>query len=247
MAPTRRLLPTILAVVAAALLAVGAVGALALCSVFGCTVFSEDFEPDGEEATRSRALAEGAATRTLDSVTAGRPVLAEAGVDGCRLGQNNWKIKDTYSHECVVVASRTVLVVADGGFDEVGEGLSATDAAVRAHGCTARSRGLAEVRAEYWSQGNPQVEREGAAGIPGAAYECADLAEVSPGTVRLEVDPTSARTVRSDASGVFGPTWVDLALRDEWYTEADAAAVVGSGAALAVVHTVRVGYYDTEF
>ncbi|WP_299441360.1 hypothetical protein [uncultured Phycicoccus sp.] len=245
--PTHRPLHVVLVVAAAVVLGLGAVGTLAFCSVFGCTVFSERFEPTGDEATKGRARAAEVALRAADAVTAGREVLASATVDGCDAGQHGWKRKDTYSHECFVVVSRTMVVVASGGSDAVGEGLTATDALVRAQGCApSYGRDLDEVRAEYWRPDHANVQRFGAAGLPGARYECAPDPELEPGSVVVEVQPTSTRAP-GDAAGAFGHFRLDQTFAGSWYDDDQAAAVTGSGVELAVVVTVRVGYYDTTF
>jgi len=90
-----------------------------LLLVFGCTLFPEDFEPHGREATAARTAATAAVGQVADRVVAGREVLADATADGCASGQNNWKRKDTYSHECSVVDSRVLLVTTEGGLSAV--------------------------------------------------------------------------------------------------------------------------------
>ncbi len=245
--PPRRRLHVALVVVTAVVLGLGAAATLAFCSVFGCTVFSERFEPQGDEATEGRARARVVALQAADAVTVGRQVLASATVDGCDAGQNGWKRKDTYSHECFVVASRTMVVVASGGFDAVGEGLTATDALVRAQACApSYGKDLDEVRAEYWRPDHAGVRRSGAAGLPGARYECAADPDLEPGSVVVEVKPTSARAPTT-TTAVFGHFWLDETIAGSWYGDEQAAAVTASGVELAVVVTVRVGYYDTTF
>jgi hypothetical protein len=237
---TRRRLPVVLTVVGALVLGLGAVATLGWCSVMGCTVLSERFRPDGEEAVRARAAASSDIARVAGELASGHPVIAATTLDDCLSGQNNWKVKDTYSHECFVRDSRVLdLATSD---EEVGPALDAFDGALRARGCEpSLSGGLARVRAEYWSADNPNVVREGAAGLPETAYDC-------PDGVRIEARPSSAASRQDDPRLALGPTSAgsDL-LGGEPYDAADVAALRGSGSALALVVTVSRGYYRTEF
>src|SRR5215217_8110495 len=102
----RRVLRVVLVSLAVLLAGAGAVGVVGYCSVFGCSWFAEDFEPQGEQATRARAAAVPAVADLAERASADGRVIARATRDGCRSGQNDWKRKDTYSHECEVEASR---------------------------------------------------------------------------------------------------------------------------------------------
>ena len=235
-----RTLVTVLVVLALATAGVVAVGALAYCSVFGCTVFSQDFEPHGEEATAARAAATAEASALADRISAGHEVLADATADGCTTGQNNWKRKDTYSHDCSVLQGRVLVATDD--LAAVADELTATDAGLRALGCrpqTPRS-GLDRVRDEYWDADDPQVAQHGAAGLPGAVYSCPD-----GGTV--QVQPTSAGVPTADAAVDFGSLFLDEPLQEDWFTSADVTALRGSGAQLALVVRVDQPYYRTRF
>lgn len=241
MSPTRtRRLPIVLTVVGALVLGLGAVATLGWCSVMGCTVLSERFRPDGEEATRARAAAKADLERVAGELAAGHPVIAATTLDDCLSGQNNWKVKDTYSHECFVRDSRVLDVAAS--TEEVGPALDAFDELLRSRGCTSSlSGGLAQVRAEYWTPDNPNVVREGAAGLPEAAYDCPD------GT-RVETRPTAATATGGDAETVLGRVAAgSTVLGGAGYDARDVAAVQDSGSALALVVTVSRGYYRTEF
>ena len=238
--PAHRTLSVVLVVVGLVLLGVVAVGALGYCSVFGCTFFSQDFEPHGEQATEARAQATQATADLGDRLAAGRQVIGSATADGCQSGQHNWKRKDTYSHECTVVDSRVVLVTTVA--EEVADGLTAADAVLREVGCAPVSTrsGLDRVRDEYWQQDNPQVVRHGAAGLPGAVYTCPDDRSVL-------VQPTSARQPSSQPDIALGSASFDDEISRSWYTRADASAVSRSDAELALVVTVRQLYYRTRF
>jgi hypothetical protein len=227
----------VLALVAAGVVAVGTLG---YCSVFGCTFFAEDFEPEGDEATAARASAVADTAALADRLVAGRSVLAAGTADGCITGQNNWKIKDTYSHECSVLDSRVVLVTTD--VDAVGDGLTAADAALREAGCAPASprSGLDRVREEYWRPDNPQVQRLGAAGLPGATYTC-------PEGLTVAVDPTGRNDRKGALPVASHPVFLDEVLHQDWYTAADATALQESGAELALVVTVESTYYRTRF
>ena len=106
---------------------------------------------------------------------AGREVLADATADGCASGQNNWKRKDTYSHECSVVDSRVVLVTTDR--EAVADGLTAADAALRDLGCAPASPrgGLDRVRDRVLD--TPTTRRSSGTAPPGSparSTPCAD-------------------------------------------------------------------------
>jgi hypothetical protein len=236
----RRVLTTVLVVLALATTGVVAVGALAYCSVFGCTFFSEDFEPDGEDASAARATATAEASALADRISLGYEVLADATADGCTTGQNNWKRKDTYSHDCSVLQGRVLVATDD--LAAVADGLTAMDAGLRDLGCrpqTPRS-GLDRVRDEYWDEDNPQVAQHGAAGLPSAVYSCPDDRTV-------QVQPTSAGVPTADASVAFGPVFLDEPLREDWFTSADVTALRASGAQLALAVRVEQPYYRTRF
>ncbi|WP_377641298.1 hypothetical protein [Oryzobacter terrae] len=235
-----RVLRTVLVVLLVATAGAVAVGAIAWCSVFGCTLFSEDFEPQGEEATRARAAAVSRVADLADRASADGRVIARATRDGCRTGQNDWKRKDTYSHECEVDASRLVVVATERS--AVADGLTAVDIRLRGLGCEPRPRGgLDRVRDEYWDEGNPNVAREGAAGLPSATYACGEDRSV-------EVEPLSARGSTSSLRSLTnGTLWLDDALAVDWYDVDDVRALRESDAELALVVTVGEGYYRTRF
>lgn len=237
---SRRRLPTVLTVVAGIVLALGAVGTLAWCSTFGCTILSERFAPQGGEAQEARAGARAELERSAAMLASGHRVITATTLDDCISGQNNWKIKDTYSHECFVRDSRVLALAATE--PQVGPALTAFDAAVRAVGCVASlAGGLEQVRAEYWTPSNPNVTREGAAGLPMAAYDCPD------GT-RVEVRPSAATTRGNDALVVLGPDLTGSeVLGGRRYGQEDLAAVRASGASLALVVTLSRCYYRTRF
>lgn len=236
----RRLLPAVLAVLAAVVLAGGALGTLAWCSTFGCTVFSEDFEPYGEKATAARAESAAAVAEVADRLGAVGSVLAAASRDGCRLGEHSWKRKDTYSHECRVDQSRIVLLATEPG--EVADGLTAADQAIRDLGCRPGSwGGLDRVRDEYWSPDNPQVARAGAAGLPGATYQCGRDREIDVESIAAASSRGSSGTITA------GGTSLDEMLAADWYDRRDLRAVRESGAELALVVTVSQTYYRTRF
>jgi hypothetical protein len=236
----RKVLTTVLVVLALATTGVVAVGALAYCSVFGCTFFSEDFEPNGPTATAARADAVGEVRALADELVAGREVLATATADGCIRGFNDWKRKDTYSHECSVVDSRLVLVAAER--DAVADGLTAADAALGEAGCspTYPGSGLDRVRDEYWNDANPQVRRLGAAGLPGATYSC-------PGGLAVDVAPTSAQEREGARPLSSDPVFLDEVIHEDWFTPADVTALRQSGAELALLVTAKSTYYRTRF
>ena len=238
--PARRTLTVVLVVVGLVVLGVAAVGVLGYCSVFGCTLFAEDFEPYGDEATAARARAGVDTAALADTLVAGREVLATAHADGCVSGQNNWKIKDTYSHECSVLDSRLVPVTTDS--DAVGEGLTAADTALVRAGCAPAypRSGLDRVRDEYWNEQNPQVRQLGAAGLPGATYSC-------PGDLTVSVDPTSHQQRGGALPVASDPVYLDDMLQQDWYTASDATALRESGSELALVITASSTYYRTRF
>ena len=238
--PRHRVLTAVLLTVALVGAGVVAVAVLGFCSVFGCTLFSEDFEPHGQEATTARVAATTAVAQLADRVVAGREVLADATADGCTSGQNNWKRKDTYSHECSVVDSRVVMVTTNR--EAVAEGLAAADAELRDLGCAPASPrgGLDRVRDEYWTVDNPQVVRYGAAGLPGATYTCA-------GGVTVLVKPTSDREASTEPEIALASAFLDDEISRSWYTAEDLTTVRESGAALALVVTADRTYYRTRF
>lgn len=223
-------------------LGVVALGAIAWCSFFGCTFFSEDFEPQGEEATRAREEAVREVAALADGASVDGRVLATGTRDGCTTGQNDWKRKDTYSHECTVEHSRLVVAVGAGAHDAVADGLTAADATLRRAGCAPSTwGGLERVRDEYWTDRNPNVARDGAAGLPSARYECG-------GDVEVEVEPTSARGAsgRAELLGAGGEG-LDEILAKDWYAEEDVRALRESDAELALVFTASRTYYRTRF
>jgi len=238
--PRHRVLTAVLLTVALVGAGVVAVAVLGFCSVFGCTLFSQRFEPQGEEATTARAAATTTVTQLADRLVAGREVLADATADGCTSGQNNWKRKDTYSHECSLTDSRVVLVTTEA--DEVAAGLTAADLALRDGGCrpSTPNRGLDRVRDEYWTDDNPQVARYGAAGLPGATYTCAAGVDVL-------VQPTSQALPEAEPAIALASVFPDVELSSHWYTTEDLVAVRDSGAALALVVTADQTYYRTRF
>lgn len=236
----RRVLATVLVVLALVTAGVVTVGVLGYCSVFGCTFFSEDFEPDGEEATAARAAATAEASALVDRISLGYEVLADGTADGCSVGQNNWKRKDVYSHECSVVESRALLVTDDPA--AVADGLTAMDAVLRDLGCApdGPGGGLDRVRDEYWHDDNPQVRQRGAAGLPGAWYTC-------PQGLTVLAQPTSDGEPSSDPEAAFGSRSSGEPITGSWYTAADVAALKASGAQLALVMRVEQPYYRTRF
>ncbi|MBM6400579.1 hypothetical protein [Phycicoccus sonneratiae] len=236
--PTRRRLPIVLTVVGALVLGLGAVATIGWCSLMGCTVLSEPFEPDGAEATRARVPAQREVDALATRLAARHEVLASTRMDGCSTGQNNWKVKDTYSHECSVGAARVLAVAADD--DAVAGALLAAHRELRAEGCES-GEGLDAVEAQYWSADNPLVQSEGAAALPRTSYTCSPDLEV-------EVRPTSAREAGEDPGTALG-SWFpsDVTLSGRPFGAEDAEAVRSSGAALALVVTVSKGYYRTEF
>lgn len=235
----RRVLRIVLVSLAVLVAGAGAVGVIGYCSVFGCTFFSEDFEPQGERATRARAAAVPAVADLADRASADGRVIARATRDGCTSGENNWKRKDTYSHECAVEASRVVVIATERS--AVTDGLTAVDARVRGLGCEPSGwGGLDRVRDEYWDEGNPNVAREGAAGLPSARYDCGDGRE-------LLVRPTGAQEPGPAGSLQATGGFFDDVLVDDGFDDADLATLRASDAQLAVVVTVSEGYYRTEF
>lgn len=236
----RRRLPTVLVVVGVLVLGVGAVGVLAWCSTLGCTLFREPFEPRGAQATAARADARAGVDETASVLARGHPVLAATTLDECLAGQNSWKVKDTYAHECVVHDSRVLAVATPD--DEVGPALTAFDAGLRGLGCAASpSGGLDAVRARYWSPVNPNVAREGAAGLPRAGYDCPGAPgwRAAPrGPVRRTPTPLSRSGPGLAGSEVLGGAR---------YDGAGLASVRRSGASLALVVTVSRPYYRTRF
>lgn len=216
-----------------------AVGALALGSLSGCTLFSEDFEPQGAAATQARADALVRVADLADGAAAGGRVIATATRDGCISGQNNWKIRDTYSHECAVEASRLVVVTT--GATSVADELTAGDARLRALGCRPTAfGGLDRVRDEYWRPDNPNVDGQGASGLPMVTYVCGDR--------ELVVQPMSARASET-ALGLLVESRLgtDELLSADWYANDDILALRESDAELAFVVTASEGYYRTRF
>ncbi|HYN66614.1 MAG TPA: hypothetical protein VES93_06970 [Ornithinibacter sp.] len=239
MAPPRRALTAVLVVLALAAAGVLAVGTLGYCSVFGCTFFSEDFDPHGERATSARADATAGVAALADRVSLGYEVLAVGTVDGCVEGQHNWKRKDVYSHECSVVDSRVLLATRDPA--AVADGLTAMDAVLRGLGCAPTpAGGLDRVRDEYWRDDNPQVQRRGAAGLPSAWYTCSDGRTVL-------AKPTSDAEPSTDPEAAFGSRSPGDEISGSWYTAADVSALTASGAQLALVMRVEQTYYRTRF
>jgi hypothetical protein len=97
------------------------------------------------------------------------------------------------------------------------------------------------VRAEYWREDNPQVARLGAAGLPGASYDC-------PGGRTLEVQPTSRQASATSAGVLVGSgVFLDDVLADDWYGTEDLRALRESRAELALVVTAEDDYYRTRF
>lgn len=239
-ASRHRVLVVVLAVAGVLSLGAAAVGVVAYCSFAGCTWRAEPFEPDGERATAARSAATAQVSALADRLAAGHEVLADATADGCTSGQNNWKRKDTYSHECSVLDSRLVLVTSER--DAVADGLTAADAALAQAGCRPawERSGLDRVRDEYWNQQNPQVQEHGAAGLPEATYTCA-------GGLEVAVTPSSAGARASEPPVSAAPVFFDDVLHEDWYTPADAATLERSGAALALAVTARSTYYRTRF
>lgn len=235
----RPVLRTVLVVLLVGGLGVTAVGAIAWCSVFGCSLFREAFEPQGDEATTARTAAVRDLADLADRAASGGRVVADATVDGCRTGQNTWKRKDRYAHECEVRSSRLTLVAADRG--SVAGALGTADATIRGLGCRPTpGGGLDRVRDEYWTATNPNVMRQGAAGLPSVTYLC------GPGDRRLEVDPTSSRTSDLDPLRSQASSYEDL-VSEDWYSADDGRVLREARVELAFVVTASETYYSTGF
>ena len=236
-----RIVLVVLAVVGAGTVAVGA---LVSCSIFGCTVLSEDFEPRGEEATAARAQASAAVAALADGASVDGRVIATATRDHCSEGQNDWKRKDTYSHECTVEVSRVVAMVSDASADDpVADGLTRAAVTLERAGCRPSTwGGLDRVRDDYWGPGNPNVARAGAAGLPFARYDCVDGRQV-------EVAPTASRAPDDELRGSLGLARVggDGDLATDWYGAEDLEELRRADVELALVVTASETYYRTRF
>ncbi|MFQ6170132.1 hypothetical protein ACK8HX_00875 [Oryzobacter sp. R7] len=238
-----RVLRIVLVSLLVAGLGVVALGAIAWCSFFGCTVFSEDFEPHGREATRAREEAVREVAALADGASVDGRVLASRTRDGCVSGQNDWKRKDTYSHECDVAASRLVVVVPGvASVQAVADGLTRVDATLRRSECVpSGGGGLDRVRDEYWRETNPNVARDGVAGLPSAHYDC-------PDGRRVEVEALSSGSRSTDVGRLADPyPWYDDRLSEDWYTVEDVRALREADAGLALVVTASETYYRTRF
>jgi hypothetical protein len=165
--------------------------------VGGCSLGAEPFEPAGPEASAVRERAHGLTAGLLARVSADLPVLASTVLDACATGLSNWKRSDSFAHACSLVDSRVVVLAADE--EDVAATLTAYDDVLEGAGCRPREGGgLDGIREEYWSAGNPEVAARGAAGLPGAAYDCGE-------GVALTVQPTSAREDEPDPRTALGP------------------------------------------
>ncbi len=200
--------------------------------VAGCG--PEPFEPDGAQAAEARVRSWSAIDRALADVRGDREPVAAARFDGCHTGQNNWKIKDEYQHECSVVGS---LLVPAAGLAGVSQALQTMSSRLEDLGCTTTGRTLAQIDREYWAQFRTRPDyRPGS--LPEADYQCGD--------VRVTVAPTDPIKIKQ---GLFPTALLGLdELRDEQPYPADTDRRAESdGAAMFWMITADTRYYATRF
>ncbi len=225
-----------LAVLAVLGLGTGAIGTVAYCQVFGCSLFPEPFDPEGGRAQAQRTATRDELDRVLDAVTGRSTVLGEAWEDRCVEGRNSWKRKDPHAHECTLAVSRIVVVTTEPA--DVGKGLTEADAAARRQQCRPLwpEAGLAGVRREHWEPLAMGGGGKGATTLPGARYVCR-------ASVLLELRPTASD---EDPDALTGAR-IGAARAGEPFAPADLARLRGSAAELALLVTAEEPYYVTSF
>ncbi|WP_152363440.1 hypothetical protein [Microlunatus speluncae] len=202
--------------------------------VAGCG--PEPFEPDGAKAVEERARSWSAIDRALAEVQGDREPIAQARYDGCHTGQNNWKIKDKYAHECSVLRS---LLVPAAELDDVSEALQTLSRRLDELGCTATWRTLAHIDQEYWTkfQSRPDY-RPGS--LPEAGHQC--------GEVRITVKPTDSITIKkAEALLPFALIGLDQRRDEQPYPADTDRRAEADGAAMFWMITADQRYYATKF
>ena len=210
-----------------------AVVAVALL-VAGCD--PEPFEPDGAQATESRARSWTAIDRALADVVGEREPIARARFDGCHTGLRNWQFNDEYAHECSVVGS---LLAPAAERDEVSEALQTLSRRIDELGCTATWRPLAYIDREYWAKYEDRPDyRPGR--LPAAEYQC--------GGFRITVSPTDPVTIKKkDVLVPAALIGLDDMRVDQRYPADTVRRAESDGAAMLWVITADSRYYVTKF
>lgn len=208
-----------------------AVAAVALVAT-GCG--AEPFEPDGAEATKARSQAWSEVDRALADVRGDREPIAEARFDGCHTGQNNWKIRDEFQHECSVVAS---VMVPAAKLDDVSQALRTLSTRFEQLGCTTTWRTLAEIDRDYWTEFRTRPDyRPGS--LPEARYQCGDR--------WITVAPTDTIKIKE---GLFPTALVGLdeMLDEQPYPADTEQRAKAEGSAMFWMVTSDRRYYATKF
>lgn len=201
--------------------------------VAGCG--AEPFEPDGPEAVSARQLAWSNVDRALGDVRGDADPIASGRYDGCRDGQNNWKIQDQYEHECFVVGSE-LLPAADSD-DQVAGALQEMSGRLDELGCTTTGPTLAQVDQQYWQSHRDQADY-GPGSLPDSRYDCSG--------VRVVIKPSDPSTLGEDlppSTVIF----LDEMLNEEPYPEDAVASAEATEAAMLWVITADSSYYANEF
>ena len=230
------------ALVACLALALGAFGVAVkgYCSVASCTFFAEDFEPYGAKASAAREVAGASVADLAQRGSTGGEVLASGTRDGCRTGQHDWMLQETYSHSCQVQASRLVVLTTDRS--QVPRWLTTTDQTLRRSGCAPRPwGGLERLRDEFWLAQDEPVRQDGALALPPVTYDCAagTRVDIVPGTARGFARPLEGLAVSGSR--------IDDVLAEDWYGTEDEHALGESHAELALVVTAIKTYYRTRY
>lgn len=210
----------------------GVVIAAVVLVVTGCG--AEPFEPNGPQATEARARAWGEVDLALADVQGDREPIGQARFDGCHTGQNNWKIKDEYQHDCSV--ARSVMVPA-AELDEVSQALQTFNGRFEELGCTTTWRTLAQIDEDYWTKFKTRPDyRPGS--LPEAHYQCGDR--------RITVAPTDTIKIKK---GLY-PTalmGMDDMLDQQVFPEDLAKRAKSDGSAMFWMITAYSRYYSTKF
>lgn len=205
---------------------------IAAATLAGCG--AEPFEPNGAAATEARAQAWAEVDRALAEVRGDREPIAQARFDGCHTGQNNWKIKDEYQHECSVAGS---ILVPASDLDGVSQALRTLSARFDDLGCATTWHTLAEIDRDYWARFRTRPDyRPGS--LPETTYQCGDH--------RVTVAPTDPIKIKQGLrpTALLG---LDERLDEQPYPSDTEQRARSDGAAMFWMITASKRYYATKF
>ncbi|MGC3956061.1 MAG: hypothetical protein QM804_17760 [Propionicimonas sp.] len=107
------------------------------------------FQPDGSLAGAGREAMRPRLADLASQLTRDEPPLATVTRDGCRTGQNNFKVRDEFAHDCLLV--HAVAFPAAATPDDVKDAIATMADRLAALGCTADGDlDLTQIGNAYW-------------------------------------------------------------------------------------------------